>query len=509
MEKRLLLAIGLSLLVLTLWSNLMLKPSTPTVVAPSVSSPAVSKPADVPQSVQIGQKQDEFVPEPEDYLTFPRDFGTVTFIESQAAIKEITFNRYQNFQYPLKYGALLNGDEYKYKKQSSTNNEIVFVQSDDSKKITKRFIFSNINYSIDLEIEVQNLSNKPLKMDFPLVLGVLDFMHDKELARFQDLSIETADKILRPNARKDGVYGDLKFMGIRDKYFCAIIEPLDKGFSGFVKKVKTEEFEVGLLASESVIAPGQKIMKGFRMYVGPQDSSIISKIKPEWTVVMYYGTFDIIAKVLLQILEFLYKIFHNWGVAIIALSLLVYVVLFPLSMKQMRSMKQMQALQPLIESLRTTYKDNPQRLNKETLELYKKHKVNPFSGCLPMLLQLPIFFSLYQAIMRLISLKGAHFLWIKDLSMPDRLFTLPVNLPVISNEFNILPILMAIGMFVQQKASMKSTSASSAEQQKIMMIVFPIMFGFIFYRMPSGLVLYWFVNSALMLLYQLKLSKEQ
>jgi len=224
---------------------------------------------------------------------------------------------------------------------------------------------------------------------------------------------------------------------------------------------------------------------------------------------MYYGTFDIIAKVLLQILEFLYKIFHNWGVAIIALSLLVYVVLFPLSMKQMRSMKQMQALQPLIESLRTTYKDNPQRLNKETLELYKKHKVNPFSGCLPMLLQLPIFFSLYQAIMRLISLKGAHFLWIKDLSMPDRLFTLPVNLPVISNEFNILPILMAIGMFVQQKASMKSTSASSAEQQKIMMIVFPIMFGFIFYRMPSGLVLYWFVNSALMLLYQLKLSKEQ
>ncbi|MFA6217475.1 MAG: membrane protein insertase YidC [Candidatus Omnitrophota bacterium] len=508
MEKRLLLAIGLSLLVLTLWSNLMLKSSPTTVTAPTVSAISTFKQADAPQAIQIGQKQDANIPIAQDYLTFERDFGSVVFIETQAAIKEVTFNQYQKFQYPLKYGLLLNDGEYNYKKQSSSENEIVFVQSDENKKIIKRFIFSKVGYSVDLEIEIQNLSNKPLKMNLPLVLGVFDF-NNKEESRFQDVSIETTERTLRPGLRKDAEFNDIRFLGMRDRYFCTIVEPLDKGFSGFVKKINANESEVGLLPQETIIAPAQKLVKGFRVYIGPQDSGIIGKIKPEWTVVMYYGTFDIIAKVLLQVLEVLFKIFHNWGVAIIVLSLLVYVVLFPLSMKQMRSMKQMQALQPLIESLRETCKDNPQKLNKETLELYKKHKVNPFSGCLPMILQLPIFFSLYQAIMRLISLKGAHFLWIKDLSQPDRLFLLPTSLPVISNEFNVLPILMAIGMFVQQKASATSTSSASAEQQKIMMIVFPIMFGFIFYRMPSGLVLYWFVNSALMLAYQLKLSKNK
>ena len=119
-----------------------------------------------------------------------------------------------------------------------------------------------------------------------------------------------------------------------------------------------------------------------------------------------------------------------------------------------------------------------------------------------MLLQIPIFFALYQALIRCLALKGAHFLWIKDLSLPDRLFTSPVDI-------NILPIVMAIGMFFQQKSSMATSGGANAEQQKIMLIVFPIMFGFIFYRMPSGLVLYWFVNSALMLIYQLRMNKAK
>jgi YidC/Oxa1 family membrane protein insertase len=137
------------------------------------------------------------------------------------------------------------------------------------------------------------------------------------------------------------------------------------------------------------------------------------------------------------------------------------------------------------------------------------HKVNPFGGCLPLILQMPIFFALYNALMRSVALKGATFLWIKDLSEPDKLFTLPVSLPVISNEFNLLPIIMAIGMFFQQKISSAAASGASAEQQKIMLIVMPIMFGFIFYRMPSGLVLYWLVNSMLMLGFQLQMNRAK
>jgi len=166
----------------------------------------------------------------------------------------------------------------------------------------------------------------------------------------------------------------------------------------------------------------------------------------------------------------------------------------------------MQALQPKVEALRITYKDNPQKLNKEILELYREHKVNPLGGCLPLLLQMPVFFALYQVMIRCVALKGAKLLWIKDLSEPDKLFLLPTNLPVLGNEFNLLPLLMAALMFVQQKASLVSSGSTSEEQQKIMMIVMPIMFGVIFYRMPSGLVLYWFVNSLLMLVYQLKVK---
>ena len=172
-------------------------------------------------------------------------------------------------------------------------------------------------------------------------------------------------------------------------------------------------------------------------------------------------------------------------------------------------MKKMQALQPAIEELRKTYKDNPQKLNTEIMQLYREYKVNPFSGCLPLLLQMPIFFALYQVLIRSVALKGAKFLWIKDLSSPDRLFTLPASLPFLGNEINLLPILMTIGMFIQQKFSMATTSTGSAEQQKLMLILFPLMFGFIFYHMPSGLVLYWFINSALMLLYQLRISRQK
>ena len=197
-------------------------------------------------------------------------------------------------------------------------------------------------------------------------------------------------------------------------------------------------------------------------------------------------------------MHFFFNIVHNWGLSIILFSIFISVCLFPLTWKQLHTTKATQRLQPMIEELRRQYKDNPQRLNKETMELYRKHKVNPFGGCLPMLLQVPIFLSFYLVLTRLLELKGANFLWINDLSLPDRLIKSP--------EINILPILMAITMFLQQKFSMPTVSGTGSEQQKLMTLLFPIMFGFIFYRMPSGLVLYWFTNSIIMFLFQMKIK---
>ena len=174
-------------------------------------------------------------------------------------------------------------------------------------------------------------------------------------------------------------------------------------------------------------------------------------------------------------------------------------------------MHQMKKIQPHIQKLKEIHKDNPQKLNKEMMELYKKYNVNPLGGCLPMLLQMPIFIALYQGLMKSIELKGESFLWIKDLAQPDAV-PLPFSLPVIGSSINILPILMVIVMVLQQKITQGLTGSAlsdeQASQQKMMMVIMPLMFGFIFYKMPSGLVLYWFTNTILMTIEQTLISKR-
>jgi YidC/Oxa1 family membrane protein insertase len=162
-------------------------------------------------------------------------------------------------------------------------------------------------------------------------------------------------------------------------------------------------------------------------------------------------------------------------------------------------MKAMQLIQPQIDAIRNTYRDNPQKMNKEIFDVYKRHNINPLSGCLPILLQMPVFIALYPVLMRS-----------NDLSSPDRIAFLPFSLPVLGNEINVLPLLMAAGMFLQQKITSKAASSPQlAEQQRIMMFMFPIMFGLIFYRMPAGLVLYWLVNSVIMLLFQFNVHRDR
>jgi YidC/Oxa1 family membrane protein insertase len=168
-------------------------------------------------------------------------------------------------------------------------------------------------------------------------------------------------------------------------------------------------------------------------------------------------------------------------------------------------MQKMHELHPQMEKLKAQFKDNPQRLNKEIMELYRKYKINPLGGCLPLLLQMPIFVALYQALTKSIALRGASFLWISDLSMPDAV-PIPFALPIFGNSINILPLAMVALMVVQQKISSKvmggAVTEEQKQQQKIMLIIMPIMFGFIFYNMPSGMVLYWVVSTILTIVEQ-------
>lgn len=503
MEKRFLIALVLSFLILTIWSKWVSAPyhienkgvtSQQEQIAPKVNVPAV-------------------LPEPTKEKNLPAiqyklDNLEVVFLESLAAIKEIVFKRYQDDKFILKSGFLYGDKSFAFETTEEKENSVVFSHIDAEKRITKTFIFDNSNYTIELEIEIENLSDKAISINFPLILGFLDFSGRNIDSRYQNVVVATKDKTAHLNGLKEIEIPEIKFLSIKNRYYCFILEPEQKDYSAFIRKVDRQESEIGVVSNTQFIQIGQKIRQQFHIYLGPQDLKLIQKINPAWSGVIYYGTFDFIAQSLLQLLRFFYSIVKNWGAAIVLLSFAIYLLLFPLTLKQMRSVKEMQVLQPKVEELRKAYKDNPQKLNKEIMGLYKEHKVNPLGGCLPLLLQMPIFFALYQALMRSVVLKGANFLWIKDLSKPDQLFSLPFPAPF--NYLNILPILMMIGMFIQQKiSSVSSTSSATAEQQKIMTLFMPILFGFIFYNMPAGLVLYWFINSTLMLLYQFRMQRAK
>jgi len=512
MEKRVIAAFAISMAVLIGWSVLFNKPEHKPQQTENKAVTEISQSkadSSLIKNYQPVNNQNDEKPAGETLLKLPQGKYDLTFVEEYGILKNVVFNNYQQYDFYLGEGLLLKDRTLVFKKSDVNTDRVSFTYFDANKKIKKEFIINNSNYTIGLQISIHNVSNQPLTLDWPLVLGVIEPPAQQTRISYQGITVGAADKTVHPNIHKDNTFDDIKFIAFRDRYICAIIQPDSKNTQAFIKKIDNKNSELGVYINTDKLPPGGQVIKKFRIYLGPQDLGVMNSINAEWSGVLYYGTFDFIAHILLQTLEFLYRIVHNWGWAIILLGILIYLILYPLTLKQMRSMKEMQRLQPKIEALRKAHKDNPQKLNKEIMSLYKEHKVNPFGGCLPLILQIPIFFALYQVLTRAVALKGAHFLWIKDLSEPDKLITLPSSLPLIGNEINLLPILMAIGMFMQQKISTMASTSEMAEQQKLMTIILPLVFGFMFYHMPAGLVLYWFVNSTFMLLYQIKVNRAK
>jgi len=243
------------------------------------------------------------------------------------------------------------------------------------------------------------------------------------------------------------------------------------------------------LSDEMTVEPSKKSAYTVSLYVGPRDFFLMRDAG--FSEAFPRGLLAKIGLVLLVFLKGIASVVRNYGLAIILLSGLVTAALAPFTLISFRSMKKMQELQPRLDQIKKKYPNDSQRVNREMMALFKEHRVSPLSGCLPMLLQLPVFFALWSAISHVIELRGERLFWIKDLSLPDRLAQLPGGL-----ELNLLPILMAGAMYVQTKMSQAKVARTDSPLASVFSgPLMSVMFGFMFYQVPSGLVLYWLTNS--------------
>ena len=276
------------------------------------------------------------------------------------------------------------------------------------------------------------------------------------------------------------VEGDIKWASLNEKYFVTLLAPESSAFNTVSLKKQGNALDADVKATSVVLDPGKEVKFKFKMYNGPKLLSNLKHFGDNADKVIDYGWFGIIARPLMQFLNLTHQYTHNYGIDIIILTILIKIIFWPLTHKSYKSMSDMQKLQPLMQKLREKYKDDKERLNQEMMRLYKQHKVNPLGGCLPMLLQIPVFFALYKALLISVELRHAPFFWwIQDLSAKD--------------PYYITPIIMGVTMFIQQKMTPSTGDPKMAK----MMLIMPIIFTFMFLNFPSGLVIYWLVNNVL------------
>jgi YidC/Oxa1 family membrane protein insertase len=328
----------------------------------------------------------------------------------------------------------------------------------------------------------------------PVTLSLGSFTRAEEDSKETgDISVDALvgpDKIRDKLSGKDEVksyQGDVAWAALRSKYFIvAALAP--QGRAVEVKRVKNDTIS----ATYTLGSGGD-----YTIYFGPKRYDRLKEfdVGLERTVDLGWSIIGVIAALMLRLMHLINKGVHNYGVTILIFSLFIKLLTYWPTGMSLKSSQRMQEIQPILKQLKDKYKSDPQRMNAETMALYKKYKINPLGGCLPMLLQIPIFWGMFNALRNAIELKGAPFmLWISDLSQPDVLFEFPFTIPLVNiHSLNVLPIVMTAIWFLQNKFTMPGKGGVKSEQQKFMAFM-PIIFGFLFYNWPSGLVLYWTAN---------------
>jgi YidC/Oxa1 family membrane protein insertase len=285
---------------------------------------------------------------------------------------------------------------------------------------------------------------------------------------------------------------NVQWGGFQDKYFLAAFIPQKSEDTELIlRKISETAGDLIMGGAKVSLPPGTQFSQSYIMYIGPKDLEILKAFGYDLDRALDFGWFDVVAKPMLYVMKFFYKYAGNYGLAIIMLTLLIKILFWWPTHISYKSMKEMKKLQPEMAKLKEKFKDDREKLNKEVMELYRRYKVNPMSGCLPMVIQIPIFFALYKVLLYSIEIRQAPFYWwIQDLSAPD--------------PYYISPIVMGASMFIQQWL----TPTTGDPTQAKMMLIMPVVFTFMFLNFPTGLVIYWLFNNVLSIGQQLYINKH-
>lgn len=301
--------------------------------------------------------------------------------------------------------------------------------------------------------------------------------------------------------------GEVSWVAVQDTYFAAALVPVGGTPAAVFAKGAGDRPVAALRFAGTALPGGAERVQAVRFFGGPKEVERLRDLGQDLEQLVDLGWFGFLARPALYLLKFLYRFTGNYGVVILLITLLQKVAFLPLTQKSLKSMQAMQMLQPKVAAIRERHKNNRQKVNQETMELYKRHGVNPLGGCLPMVVQIPIFIALYNALSSSVELWRAPFiLWIDDLSAPDTLFVLPFTVPFLGEEFpfRVLPLLMGASMFIQQKMT---PTAGDPRQAQMMLYMMPTLFTFLFWGFPSGLVLYWLGSNVLQIAHQYYMNR--
>ena len=384
-------------------------------------------------------------------------------------------------------------------------------RSPDGIVIEKTYKFAPDTYAIGMEVIIKNSSGRGIQDRLFVSLNA-KAPGDKRMYAFEGPSALINDELKEIKTKKlkdqNTFEGKIKWVALQSRYFMSGLIPDQIEEASLHLALKSDKFVAARYRQpEKAIQAGTQYTYNYQLFMGPKRIEELKNVGNDLNKVVDFGWFDILAKPCLWLMNLFYSVIPNYGVAIIVLTLLVKILLWPLGQKSYKSMSEMKKIQPLMKEIREKYKDDKQRMNQEVMGLYRTYKINPLGGCLPMVVQLPVFFALYRMLYEAIELRHApFFLWIDDLAAPDRLFRFDFSIPFMEPPYGIpvLTIVMGASMLLQQKMSPPMGDATQAK----MMMFMPIIFTFIFINFSSGLVLYWLVNNILSIAQQYYTQKK-